>query len=176
MLAAMIMLPEFFLGGAWTTAQTQQQVQSFGADFILTRAVDRTSVFRARGALFWCIIGIAVLSWIGVAAFKPGFTLELSSRSGSVQNVDYYLRHLPGSFIQKTAQNGDVTINAPLGNIQIKMLMGVAALFISTVWLILLPLISRLPIGAGFTGEYSSAASLDCRFSRSWAGRRLSLS
>lgn len=144
-IAAMVFLPEFFLGGAWTTAQTQQQVQTFGADFILTRAVDRTSVFRARGALFWCIIGLAVASWIVAAAFKPSFTLELSSRSGAVQNAGYYLQHLPGSFIEKTAQNGDVTIKAPFGNLQIKLLMGAAALFISAVWLILLPLISRLP-------------------------------
>lgn len=145
MLAAMIFLPEFFLGGAWTTAQTQQQVQTFGADFILTRAVDRTSVFRARGALFWCIIGVAVLSWIAVAAFTPGFTLELSSRSGAAQNAAYYLQHLPGSFIEKTAQSGDVTIRAPFGNLQIKLLMGATALFMSMVWVILLPLVSRLP-------------------------------
>ncbi len=145
MLAAMIFLPEFYLGGAWTTTQTQQQVQSFGADFILTRAVDRTSVFRARGALFWCIIGVAVLSWLAAAAFKPGFTLELSSRSGATQNAAYYLQHLPGSFIAKTAQNGDVTINAPFGNLQLKLLMGATAILISTLWLILLPLISRLP-------------------------------
>ncbi len=143
-LAAMIFLPEFYLGGAWTTAQTQQQVQTFGADFILTRAVDRASVFRARGALFWCIIGAAVVSWIVAAAFKPGFTLELSSRSGAVQNAAYYLQHLPGSFIEKTAQNGDVTIKAPFGNLQLKLLMGATAFFISTVWLVLLPLISRL--------------------------------
>lgn len=143
-LAAMVFLPEFFLGGAWTTAQTQQQVQTFGADFMLTRAVDRSCVFRTRGALFWCIIGIAVVSWIAVAAFTPAFTLELSSRSGAAQNADYYLRHLPGSFIEKTAQNGDITIKAPLGNLQIKVLMGAVALLVSAVWLVLLPLISRL--------------------------------
>lgn len=145
MLAAMIFLPEFFLGGAWTTVQTQQQVQSFGADFVLTRAVDRPSVFRARGALFWCIIGVSIVSWIVAAAFTPGFTLELSSRSGAAQNAAYYLQHLPGSFIEKTAQNGDVTIKAPFGNLQIKVLMGATALFMSMAWVILLPLVSRLP-------------------------------
>jgi hypothetical protein len=144
-LAAMVFLPEFFLGGAWTTAQTQQQVQTFGADFMLTRAVDRSCVFRTRGTLFWCIIGLAVVSWIIAAAFHPGFTLELSSRSGAVQNADYYLKHLPGSFIEKTAQNGDVTIKAPMGNLQLKALMGAVTLAVSALWLVVLPLISRLP-------------------------------
>ncbi len=144
-LAAMIFLPEFFLGGYWTTAQTQQQVQTFGADFILTRAVDRSCVFRVRGAIFWCMIGAAVVCWIAVAAFKPAFTLELSSRSGAAQNAAYYLQHLPGGFVEKTAQNGDVTIKAPYGNLQLKLLMGAVAVSVSSVWLIFLPLISRLP-------------------------------
>lgn len=144
LIAAMAFLPEFFLSGSWTTPQTQQQVQTYGADFMLTRAVDRSLVFRVRGILFWCIIMIAVASWIIVALFNPGFDLLLSAHTGAATQAQYYLHHLPGSFVAKTAENGDLTIRAPMGNFEIKVLMGIATLGVSALWLVLLPLVARL--------------------------------
>ncbi len=143
--AAMVFLPEFFMGGGWMMARSRQQGVTFGVDFLLTRAVDRASVFRCRGLLFWGMILVAVVVWVAVALFRPEITLQLSSRGGEIQKQAYYLDHIPGSFVEKTAQNGNITINAPMGNIQIKVLMAMVTILMASVWVIVLPLIARLP-------------------------------
>ena len=56
-----------------------------------------------------------------------------------------YLPHSTGSFVEEAAQNGSITITAPAGNIQIKMLMAMATVFVAGLWVIVLPLIARLP-------------------------------
>jgi hypothetical protein len=143
--AAMIFLPEFFMGGGWMISRTQQQGATFGADFLLTRAVDRVSIFRCRGLLFWSTILMAVVVWVAAASFRPEISLQLSSRDGETKKAAYYLDHIPGSFVEKTAPNGNVTINAPMGNIQIKVLMAMVMILVASVWVIVLPLIARLP-------------------------------
>ncbi|PTX98009.1 hypothetical protein DB345_04000 [Spartobacteria bacterium LR76] len=143
-IAAWILLPEFFMSSMWMTAQTQQQAQAFGGEFLLTRAVDRENVFRCRGALYWTIICVTVAVWVIAAAFKPDITLQLNSQGGGAAKVSYYLDHIPGSFVEKTTDGG-TTIKAPTGNIQIRVLMSVLMVVMSGVWLVFLPLISRLP-------------------------------
>lgn len=144
-LAAIVFLPEFFMGGGWMISQTRQQGATFGVDFLLTRAVDRVSVFRCRGLLFWSMILMAVVAWIAAASFRPEITLQVGSRDGETLKVAYYLDHIPGSFVEKTAQNGNITIKAPVGNIQIKVLMAMATILVASVWVIVLPLIACLP-------------------------------
>ena len=144
LMAALAFLPEYFMGGGFPNVSSSQQMQAFGAEFLLTRAVDRACVFRCRGALFWAAIGIAVLAWLVCATFKPSFELNLPAHGGASIKAEYYLKNIPGSFVEKTSPDGDVTIKAPLGNLQSKAVMGVVLTVISAVWVTVLPIMARL--------------------------------
>ncbi|GAT34929.1 hypothetical protein TSACC_23363 [Terrimicrobium sacchariphilum] len=141
-LAVVVVRPEFY-AGSQANASTQRML--YCADFLFTRAVDRGMVFRCRGLLYWAMILSVAISWLSVAAFRPSFTLELPANAGFSSKSQYYLEHIPGSFVQKTSRDGDVTIEAVLGNLQIKTVMVALTIGFGALWLVVVSLMATVP-------------------------------
>jgi len=141
-LAVVVVLPEFYVG---FRPNVSPQRMLYCADFLFTRAVDRSNVFRCRGLLYWSMILVVAISWLAAAAFKPSFTLELPAYSGFSSRSQYYLDRIPGSIVQKTSQDGDVTIKAAVGNLQIKAVMVAWTIGIGAFWLVTASLMATAP-------------------------------
>ncbi len=141
-LVVMVVLPEFYVG---SPKNASPQRMLYCADFLFTRAVDRSRVFRCRGLLYWATILAVAISWLAVAAFKPSFTLELPAYAGFSTKSQYYLERIPGSFVEKTSQDGDVTIKAAFGNVQIKTVMVALTIVMGALWLVVVSLIATVP-------------------------------
>lgn len=144
-----IYLPEFFLPGSPVKNARNTPVGLFGLEFLATRAVSRSCIFRGRGLLFWGGLLAAVFCWIAWSAIHPSLTLFLPSYSGESARAGFYLDHIPGSLVEKISSDGDVTILMPMGNLQLTILLGATAVIVSSVWVYLVPMLARLPFRRG---------------------------
>ncbi len=142
MLAAWIFLPEFYAKGVWTTGQTHLQGQSYGADFILTRAVDRTCVFRARGVLFGALLVSRLRAGLPRQYSKPGSHWNFPAAPAQYK-MPIIISTPAGQLCPEDGAKWRRHHQCPLA-ISAQAAYGGHAFFISTVWLILLPLLSRL--------------------------------
>jgi len=139
--AASVFIPELFVGMQGTTPQTQQMAQSFSTEFLLTRAVDRPAVFRARAALYWVLILIPVLVLLALAAWRPSISIEVPLKppgSGAV-----YLQSLPGAAVAKTTKATEI-ITSPTGRLAIAGVLALVAVWFASFWQGLVFAIARL--------------------------------
>lgn len=143
-----IYLPEFFLSGS-SVKNARNTPGLFGLEFLATRAVSRSCIFRGRALLFWGILLTAVFCWIAWSAIHPSLKLSLSSYSGEAARAGFYLDHIPGSMVEKISSDGDVTILMPAGNLQLTILLGATAVIVSSVWVYLVPMLAHLPFRRG---------------------------
>lgn len=131
MLASMLFIPELFVGMQGTTQQTQQMAQSFSTEFLLTRAVDRPAVFRARAALYWVLVLLPVMLLPVLSLWKPSISIAVSLTppgSGAV-----YLQNLPGAAVTKTTKTTEV-ITSPTGRLAIAGALALVAVLFASFW------------------------------------------
>lgn len=143
-----IYLPEFFLSGS-LVKNARNTPGLFGLEFLATRAVSRSCIFRGRGLLFWGVLLTATFCWIAWSAIHPSLTLFLPSYSGEAARAGFYLAHIPGSMVEKISSDGDVTILMPAGNLQLHVLLGATTVIVSAVWVYLVPMLAHLPFRRG---------------------------
>lgn len=131
MIAAFLFTPEVWTGAPGTGLQTQQSLQGFSADFLLTRAVDRPVIFRARAALFWLLIAVPALILLALAAWKAPISIEVPLQPPGVGA--FYLEALPGASVTKTTKTTE-TITSPAGRLAIVSAMGLLSLVTAAFW------------------------------------------
>jgi hypothetical protein len=132
---------KMFVGNSWLTAQTHQQVQTFSGDFLLTRAIDRSVLFKARTALYWMLVLLPFVILLTVVLWKPALEIEMPLKAPN--HADFYLTHLPGAEITKTTKSTQV-VTSPYGNVVLAAAMTLAGAAAATFWQTVLYLILRL--------------------------------
>lgn len=103
-LGVFMLAPEVFYSS--TTAQT-----AYGSEFILTRAIDRNILARAKSACFYLVV---LAMPIAILAFSLKAS-DLQVNSYSKVEQQECLDSIPGSAITKN-HRGAVTISIPAGN------------------------------------------------------------
>lgn len=141
LVAVFIFTPELFAGVRSTTPQTQQQVQSFSAEFLLTRPVDRSVLFQARVALYWILVLLPVVLLLALAIWRPAVNIEVPLKppgSGAI-----YLENLPGATITRTTKS-TMVITSPTGRLAIAGCVSLLAIGLAAFWQSFVFFISRL--------------------------------
>lgn len=114
-IAAFVFAPErYFSGTPGLTPQTNQQIQTYSGDFLLTRAIDRPVLFRSRTALFWALVLLPCALLFAVASWRPSLSVELPLKSPAI--AEYYLQNLPGAEVVRTTKSTRV-IASPRGKL-----------------------------------------------------------
>ena len=133
MLAAFIFAGEKLLGGTpGLTPQTYQQIQTFAGEFLFTRAVDRSIVFRARLTVYWTLILLPLLVLVGVMAWRPELTVTVPSKAQD--QVQFYLAQLPGASLAETANKGLQKVVSPHGWVSFGMVTALVGAAMAAVW------------------------------------------
>jgi hypothetical protein len=114
-----------------TCVQAKQNFQGFSPDFLLTRAIDRPMVFRARGALFWIVVLLPAIVLLALAAWKPAISIEVPLQPPGAGAV--YLETLTGASITKTNKTTEV-ITSPTGRLVIAGTMGLLSIVFASFW------------------------------------------
>jgi len=140
-----IYLPESFLPVATVKNARSTAACLLSLEFLATRAVSRSCVFRVRGAIFWGILLTSIFCWVAWSAVHPSLTLLLPSYSGDAAKAGLYLACIPGSVVERISSDGDVTVRMPTGNLQLHILLGATMVILSSIWISLVPLLARLP-------------------------------
>jgi hypothetical protein len=133
---------KIFLGTPGLTTQTNQQAQTYSSDFLLTRAIDRPILFRARSVLYWLLVGLPFLLLLALAIWRPALQIEMPLKSPN--HAEYYLSHLPGAEIIKTTKSTQV-VGSPYGNIGLAVSMVMFGLAAAAIWQAVVYLIVKLP-------------------------------
>jgi hypothetical protein len=133
---------KIFAGTPWLTGQTHQQIQTFSGDFLLTRAIDRPVLFRARVALYWLLIALPFVILLVMVLWRPALEIEMSLKKPNL--ADFYLSHLPGAEITRTTKSTQV-MTSPYGNVALAAAMTVIGLAAGAVWQSLVFVIVRFP-------------------------------
>ena len=129
MLATFVFVPDLWTG--MSGVQARQNLQTFSADFLLTRAVDRPVVFRARTALFWILVLLPAVVLLALAAWKPSISIEAPLNPPEAGSV--YLETLPGASVTKTTKTTE-TITAPTGRLSIVGVIGLLSIVSAALW------------------------------------------
>jgi hypothetical protein len=133
---------KIFAGTPGTTAQTNLQSQSYSPDFLLTRAIDRPILFRARSVVYWLLIILPFLVLLGMAIWKPALEIEMPLKLPN--RAEYYLSHLPGAEIVKTTKSTQV-VGSSYGNIGLAASMILFCLAAAAIWQAVVFSILKLP-------------------------------
>lgn len=88
----------------------------YHSEFLLTRALDRGSVYWARAAIYWSVFLIPVAVWIYLGWKNPSFVLQVPS-----ERLSHYLAMLPGSHVQETVPGGSSLLLAPSGGMWLRL-------------------------------------------------------
>lgn len=131
LLAVFIFTPELLAGMRSTTPQTQQQVQSFSAEFLLTRPVDRPVLFHARMALFWVLVLLPILLLLALALWRPAVNIEVPLKPPGSGEI--YLKNLPGATVTKTTKSTEV-ITSSVGRLAIAGSLSLLAVGLAAFW------------------------------------------
>ena len=131
MLAAFVFTPELWTGMTGATLQTQQNLQGCSADFLLTRAVDRPAVFRARAALFWIFVLLPAIFLLGLAAWRPSVSIDVPLKPPGAGMV--YLETLASASVTKTTSYAQ-TISLPTGRLAIVGTLVLLSIACSAFW------------------------------------------
>jgi len=107
---------QIFSGMTGINASTNIQVQTFNAEFLITRAIDRRSIHWARSTIYWALVLIPVLVWLGAAWLKPSFTLVLRP-----ETLHEYASLLPGSVVQEGPSNSNPELFVPWGGLWLRL-------------------------------------------------------
>lgn len=143
MVASFVFAAEkMFAGSAGLTAQTNVQAQSYSPDFLLTRAIDRPILFRARSVLYWVLVILPFLVLLGMAIWKPAMEIEMPLKQPN--RAEYYLSHLQGAEIVKTTKSTQVVASAH-GNIGLAASMILFCLAAAAIWQAVVFSILKLP-------------------------------
>lgn len=140
-----IYLPESLLPAATVKNARDTAAYLLSLEFLATRAVSRSCIFRVRGSIFWGILLTSIFCWVAWSAVHPSLTLLLPSYSGDAAKAGLYLARVPGSVVERISSAGDVTIRMPMGNLQLHILLGATMAILSSIWISLVPLLARLP-------------------------------
>lgn len=177
LVASMIFAAEkMFVGAAGLTTQTNQHVQSYSADFLLTRAIDRPILFRARAVLYWILIGLPLLVLLVLTIWRPALQIEMPLKAPN--HADYYLSHLQGAEIIKTTSSTQV-VGTPYGNVELAVTMVMFGLAAAAIWQAVVFCILKVPfrrfivmgvfMGSIAAGPFLIGRSIDGSISRSEA-------
>jgi len=170
MLAAFIFAGEKLLGGTpGLTTQTYQQIQTFAGEFLLTRAVDRPMVFRAKLAMYWMFILVPLLVLVVSMAWRPELTVSVSSKTQA--EVQFYLTQLPGASLT-AADRGAQAVSSPRGWLTFGLAMAFAGAAISAVCPLIIYAIMPLRFRKWiFWGLFAIVAALPVALIRSGFGK-----
>ena len=131
MLMAMnLFSPELQAGIPGTLLRTQQNTHGFSPDFLLTRAIDRANIFRARATLYWIAILLLPAFLIGLAAWKPSINIDVPLQPPGSAKV--YLEALPGASVTMTTKTQE-TITSPTGRLAIAGAMGLIGILLAAI-------------------------------------------
>jgi hypothetical protein len=123
-MAWMLFASELMGRSRWITPQTHVMANALNAEFLITRAINRSTIFWSRCALYWIMLLISAFVWVSSAAFKPGFTLEFIREPEAAQvQANHYLKNIPGSYLDESSAANNrqkTTIRAPHGTLFIK--------------------------------------------------------
>jgi len=131
MIAAFVFIPELWTGMTGANQQAQQNLQGCSADFLLTRAVDRPVVFRARATLYWILILLSAVILLALASRKPSVSMEVPLKPPGAGMV--YLETLPGAFVAKATESTE-TIFLPAGRLAIAGTLVLLSIACSAFW------------------------------------------
>ena len=131
MVAAFVFTPELWTGMAGANLQAQQNLQGCSADFLLTRAVDRPVVFRARAALFWILVLLPAIFLLAVALRWPSVSIEVPLKPPGAGRV--FLETLAGASVTKTTSYAE-TIFSPTGRLAIIGTLMLLSIACSAFW------------------------------------------
>jgi hypothetical protein len=132
MIASFVFAVEKMFGdNRWLTGQTHHQVQSFSGDFLLTRAIDRVALFRARVAFYWLLIMLPFVVLLALVLWRPELRIELPLKTTDL--ADFYLSHLPGAEITKTTKSTQV-VTSPHGNVALGAALTLFGLAAGAIW------------------------------------------
>ena len=84
-------MEKMFGDNRWLTGQTHQQMQTFSGDFLLTRAIDRAALFRARVVLYWLLIALPFVCLFVLVLWRPALRIEMPLKTPNL--ADFYLSH-----------------------------------------------------------------------------------
>lgn len=139
MIAAFVFAVEkVFVGTPGLTAQTHQQIQTYAGDFLLTRAIDRPVLFRARTALYWMLILVPLLALIVMTMWRPELSIEVPLKAPT--NAEFYLAQLPGAEVTKTTKSTQV-ITSPQGRVILAGAIALLGIGAAAFWQVVLYLI-----------------------------------
>lgn len=132
MLASFLFSQNILTQNKWTTPQTQRMSMAMSLEFLLTRPVDRLATFWSRNILYWIMVLLPLSIWIVIAVINPSLTLEVTEKAGgTMAKTNYYLNHIPGSEVLKSASNGNATIYAAHGTLWLKLSIASSLIIIS---------------------------------------------
>ena len=134
-LASLFFGSEIF--GKASAAKTQMQICN--TEFILTRAVDRSSCYWAKTAVFWCLIFVPLAVLIIIGLKQPSFTFEVKP-----DRLYYYLEMLPGSVTQSTTKSGNFLMSAPFGELWMNIWKGVLLISVTAISQLYMSVIATL--------------------------------
>ena len=87
LLGGLILVPEIF------AASSCAQTGGLGTEFIMTRAVDRKIVARAKGALFYVVVWVAPVAIVLYSLWRPDLHVVIYPKLAQLDG----LSHIPGS-------------------------------------------------------------------------------
>jgi len=131
MVAAFVFTPELWTGMTGATQQSQQNLQGCSLDFLLTRAVDRSVVFRARAALFWILVLLLAILLLALASWWPSVSIQVPLKPPGAGMV--YLETMPGAAVTKTTSFAE-TIFLPTGRLAIVGTLVLLSIACSAFW------------------------------------------
>lgn len=104
LLGALILVPEIF------TTSSGAQTGGLGTEFIMTRAVDRKIVARAKAALFFFVALVAPVAVVLYSLWRPDLHVVIYPKLAQLDG----LRHIPGSSLvtDKGGRQGLVSIRS----------------------------------------------------------------
>lgn len=98
----MIFASETLIQNRTVTHQTHVMANSLNAEFLITRAINRSSIFWSRCVLYWIMLLIPCLMWITVTLFHPKLTIVFPYESETMKSsVEYYLSQIPGNLVEQ---------------------------------------------------------------------------
>lgn len=134
----------FFAGGFFCSEVLYKKSKSgaagngysdmFSEEFLITRAVDRSTVFWSRNVLYWMICVIPILAGVISGMLYPQLSLEIFNKTGqAAAKAHYYLQNIPGSYIEQTKPTGTVVIHSLKGFFYLKLAVGALLLSIAVI-------------------------------------------